>query len=103
MMGGFALMLVTGGLLFTSPATSVYAHCYFRIKMLLLVLAGLNVLIFHVTIDRRRFEWDGAPTPPFQARIAGLVSILLWDGFIAGRADYGLHVIEEVRPWFGIC
>lgn len=83
MIGGFTVMFITGGLLFMSLATSAYQHTYFRIKILLLLLAGLNVAIFHLTIDRRRAEWDRAPVPPLQARIAGIVSIVLWAGIIA--------------------
>ena len=64
-------------------ATEVYAHPYFRIKMLLLALAGLNVAIFTLTVDRRRYDWDNAPTPPLQARIAGFISLVLWAGVIA--------------------
>jgi len=83
MLGGFAVMFVTGALLFTSLATSAYVHPYFRIKMLLLALAGLNVAIYTLTVDRRRFEWDEASTPPLAARLAGLVSLVLWAGVIA--------------------
>jgi hypothetical protein len=83
MLSGFAVMFTTGALLFMSLATSAYAHLYFRIKMALLVLAGLNVAVFTFTVDRRRHEWDAAPIPPLQARIAGLVSLVLWAGIIA--------------------
>jgi hypothetical protein len=83
MLGGFAVMFVTGALLFTSLATSACVHPYFQIKIVLLVLAGLNVAFYTFTIDRRRHQWDEAPTPPVQARIAGLVSLVLWAGVIA--------------------
>ena len=83
MLGGFGVMFVTGALLFTALATSAYAHPYFRIKVLLLALAGLNVAIYTFTIDRRRDQWDRAPSPPVQARIAALVSLVLWAGVIA--------------------
>ena len=83
MLSGFAVMFVTGALLFTSLATSACAHPYFRIKILLLALAGLNVAIYSFTIDRRRYQWDEAPIPPVQAQIAGLVSLVLWAGVIA--------------------
>jgi hypothetical protein len=83
MLGGFAVMLATGALLFMALATAAYVHPYFRIKVLLLTLAGLNVAVFSLTIDRRRYEWDQAPTPPLRARIAGFVSLLLWAGVIA--------------------
>jgi hypothetical protein len=80
---GFAIMIVTGSLLFTARATEAYASTYFRIKVGLLVLGALNVLIFHVTIDRHREQWDTAATPPTRARVAGLLSLILWFGIIA--------------------
>jgi hypothetical protein len=83
MIGGFAVMFVTGALLFASLATSAYVHPYFRIKIALLALAGLNIAVYTFTIDRRRYEWDTAPMPPRQARIAAVVSLVLWAGVIA--------------------
>jgi hypothetical protein len=43
----------------------------------------LNVLLFHITIDRARSRWDTSETPPFRARVAGALSLLLWFGIIA--------------------
>ena len=83
MSAGFLVMVVTGSLLFSSRAADAYASNYFRIKAGLLVLGGLNVVIFHTTIDRRRAEWDTAERPPFRARMAGLVSLILWFSIIA--------------------
>ena len=83
MTAGFSIMFATGILLFWSEATRAYASFYFWLKLALLMLAGLNILIFHFTIDRRRSEWDTDPTPPRPARIAGLLSIILWLGVIA--------------------
>jgi len=82
MTGGFLVMIVTGSLLFVSRAADAYVSTYFRIKAGLLVLGALNVLIFHTTIDRQRAEWDTG-RPPFRARMAGLVSLVLWFGIIA--------------------
>ena len=82
-LAGFAVMFVTGGLLFAARATEAFNSIYFRTKLALLVIGGINVAIFHVTIDRRRDEWDGAARPPIQARVAGLVSLILWFAIIA--------------------
>ena len=49
----------------------------------LLLLGGLNVALFHLTIDRRRAEWDALQPPPLQARVAGIVSLVLWFAIIA--------------------
>lgn len=80
---GFVVMLVTGLLLFLSRAAEAYASDYFRIKIGLLMLGALNVVIFHTTIDRQREHWDTAEQPPFRARMAGLVSLVLWFSIIA--------------------
>lgn len=86
MMVGFAVMFTTGALLVSSIAVDAYGNVYFRLKLLLLLLAGANTLVFHTTVDRRRGEWDVAAVPPLQARAAGLLSLVLWTSVIvAGR------------------
>ncbi len=86
-LGGFALMFVTGALLFSSEAVKLYHSPAFRIKLVLLALAGLNALIFHLTIYRSVAQWDPAKAAPFRARLAGLLSLAFWIGIItAGRA-----------------
>jgi hypothetical protein len=82
MMTGFAIMFVSGALLFSARAEDAYNSTYFRIKAGLLVLGALNILIFHTTIDRDRGQWDTG-RPPLRARLAGLVSLVLWFGIIA--------------------
>lgn len=80
---GFGIMFITGGLLFAARAGEAFSSVYFRIKIALLLLGGLNVLVFHATIDRRRDDWDSEPRPPLQVRVAGVVSLLLWFAIIA--------------------
>ena len=86
-LSGFALMFFTGTWLFASEASKLYSSPAFRIKLVLLSLAGLNALIFHLTVYRRASEWDAMSVTPVRARLAGLFSLLLWMGIIAaGRA-----------------
>jgi hypothetical protein len=82
MMSGFGLMFLTGSLLFWSHALSAYHSAAFRAKLVLLMLSGLNAAIYHVTIYRKLERWDILPMPPLQARLAGLVSLMLWAGVI---------------------
>jgi hypothetical protein len=49
----------------------------------MLALAGLNALIFHVTVYRRVASWDEAAVTPAGAKLAGCFSILLWFGIVA--------------------
>jgi hypothetical protein len=86
-LSGFCLMFLTGAWLFAGEASKLYHSPAFRIKLVLLSLAGLNALIFHLTVYRRAAEWDGVPVLPIGARMAGLLSLFLWTGIIAaGRA-----------------
>ena len=84
---GFAFMVCTGCLLFSAEAVKLYNSPAFRIKLVLLALAGLNALIFHTTIYRQASQWSTAPIAPLRARMAGVLSLILWICIIAaGRA-----------------
>ena len=79
-------MCVTGVLLFYGIPVRSYQSIFFRAKMLMLLLAGLNAWIFHTTIYRRIGEWDLTFPTPRRAKVAGAVSIVLWMCIvIAGR------------------
>jgi hypothetical protein len=80
---GLTIQLVTGFCLFASEATRCWDNRAFRIKMVMLVLAGLNALIFHQTVYRRVASWDEAAVTPVGAKFAGCCSILLWFGIVA--------------------
>jgi uncharacterized protein DUF6644 len=83
---GFSVMLATGATLFTGYATSAYKNPYFRVKLVMLAVAGLNALVYHTNIERRIALWDRQSTPPVAARMAGIISILAWATVIlAGR------------------
>jgi hypothetical protein len=86
MVAGFVVMVVTGSLLFYAIPVRSYQSIFFRIKVIALILAGLNAFVFHSTIDRRIAEWDLAPVPPRAARRAGATSLVLWAIIVvAGR------------------
>jgi hypothetical protein len=69
---------VTGLLLFSANALKYAENWPFRIKLCLLVLAGLNMVFFHVMTYRNVHLWDeGRPTPR-GAKIAGATSLTLW-------------------------
>ena len=76
--GAFGLAAVTGGLLFTSQAPSYWESVPFRLKMVVLLLAGANMMGFHLTAYRKIAVWDESLRPPVVARIAGALSLGLW-------------------------
>lgn len=75
---GFAFMVVTGLLLFYSSPLRYYYNAFFRLKLAVLMIAGLNVALFHSRVHKRIDDWDGAPRPPRSARVAGAVSLCAW-------------------------
>lgn len=78
----FALAVVTGGLLFIANAPDYVFNLQFRLKMLLIVLAGVNMAVFQFGAYRRVADWDEQLPPPAAARAAGLVSLLCWTAVI---------------------
>lgn len=83
---GFSVMVISGLLLFYADPLEKYGNLFFRAKMGLLVLAGVNVWVFYTTAYRRVVEWDLDAVPPGRARLAGGVGLVLWAAIItAGR------------------
>ncbi len=80
---GFVVQVITGFLLFSSEAKHMVVNPAFRVKMVLILLAGAHALIFQLTARRTMPAWDDQITPPAMVRIAGLLSLLLWMGVVA--------------------
>jgi hypothetical protein len=79
--GAFIGATVTGAMLFIANAAHYAGNFPFQVKMVLLVLAGINMLYFQFVTYRGVSTWDtGKPAPA--ARAAGLISITLWCGVI---------------------
>ena len=74
----FVLTGLTGALMFITNATVYYHNFYVRTKMLLLVLAGINMGVFELTLGRRVDSWDKDPSAPPLGRVVGVLSIALW-------------------------
>jgi hypothetical protein len=77
-LSGFLVMFLSGATLFAGFAASAYANFYFRVKIVALVLAGLNALAFHAWTRRGSAAWDATSRPPAAVRLAGLASLVLW-------------------------
>jgi hypothetical protein len=79
----FAIAVLTGVTLFSSNAVEYAHNGPMRLKMLLLVIAGLNMLVFHLVTYRSVASWDEAPRTPLPVRLAGAASLVLWVGIVA--------------------
>jgi hypothetical protein len=71
----FAVAAASGSLLFISAATELAVNPAFRLKLVLLLMAGVNALVFHARDSlRRQDRW---------ARWQAGTSLLIWLAVIA--------------------
>ena len=77
-LGGFAAIFVSGALLFWSSAARMLESPAFVFKMLFILLAGINALVFELGIVPRQPAPLGTSALPRSFRIAGLASLALW-------------------------
>jgi len=83
---GFAVMALSGILLFYAIPLRTYHNAFFRLKAVLLVLAGLNAFVFHRGIYRSVPAWDIGVPAPRPARRAAMFSLMLWAAIVfSGR------------------
>jgi uncharacterized membrane protein len=80
---GFITMIFTGATLFCAEAVKCYHSPFFRIKVVLLAVAGVNALAFHKTVFRDVEAWDKDANPPLRAKLAGACSLAIWIGVVA--------------------
>ncbi len=80
--GAFALTALTGSLMFITNASVYYHNFYFRTKMLLLALTGINMLFFELTAGRTIHKWDQAPSAPRAGKAVAALSLAMWIGII---------------------
>jgi hypothetical protein len=74
----FVLAVISGVLLFSSRPLEYVANPVYWIKMVLIVLAGINMVVFELITARGVQQWNLDPTPPPPARLAGGISITCW-------------------------
>jgi len=74
----FVVATVFGLLLFASKPFVYLQILFFDVKMLLIVLAGLNMLVFQHVISKGVAKWDRSPMPPMAVRLAGSLSLAFW-------------------------
>jgi hypothetical protein len=82
MMIGFAIMIVTGLLLYFAVPVRTTQSIWFRIKFVLLIAAGINAWLFHQRMKESVSSWDTEPVAPKRLRYAAGLSIGLWAGVV---------------------
>jgi hypothetical protein len=107
---GFGLVVATGLALFFAKPLFYYHNIWFRMKLALLALALVNIVVFHVRVQKNRHAWDAAPTPPWNARASAVLSLSAWilvitmgrfiayDWFNCGKPQpHFINVVEECK------
>ncbi len=94
---GFLLCLATGALfVVAAPLEYIYNDAW-QLKMLLMGIAGINMLVFYTSTTAKRVHALGPDEAvPLAARVIAIVSLFSWLGVITcGR------VITAFRPYWG--
>jgi uncharacterized protein DUF6644 len=81
--GAFAVAATTGSLMFSSDAVHYSHNFFFRGKLILLALAGLNMAVFHLVSIGDIERWSASGQTPVAARAAATISLLLWITVVA--------------------
>src|SRR5882757_169974 len=74
----FAVAAIAGSLMFISAAVKYATDLPFQLKMLLLLLASANMLVFHHFTYSRVEDWDRDAPPPRAAKVAAGLSLAFW-------------------------
>ena len=80
---GAFVVLPTGFLMFMTNATKLAQNPIFRIKLLLIVLAGLNALVFLLWTSKSGADWSVNKPSPVVAKISAGFSLLVWSAVIS--------------------
>lgn len=85
-MAGMALAALTGTIIVYGNPMNFFVNVIFWTKMIAMVIAGLNALVFHYITYNSVADWDAGVTPPLGAKLAGVLGLILWANVIvAGR------------------
>jgi len=79
----FVAAAITGLLLFSSNAVKYAHNLPFQIKMLFLILAGMNMSFFHIISRLQRQPQNAFISTPWTFKLSGALSLLLWISIVA--------------------
>jgi len=94
----FALTATAGVLMFITNANTYYHNFFFRTKMVLLLLAGLNMLIFELTAGRTVHRWNNDSAAPPAGKAVAMLSLILWISIIFMGRWVGFTTSQSEAP-----
>jgi hypothetical protein len=92
LLGGFVVTITTGIALFIAEASKVIVISVFPLKLLFILLAGINAVWFEYKWGRHAGDWGHLTALPNGVKFAGLASIVLWSGAV---------ITGRLIPYFG--
>lgn len=82
----FAVATITGIAMFMTRAASHVDNSAFQIKMILLLIGGINILYFHISQKPLLRSKEVSCAIPAAAKYSAAVSLVVWVGvMVAGR------------------
>ncbi len=102
---GFIVMVITGLFLFYAIPVRTTQSLWFRIKVVLLIAAGINAFLFRARMQASVSTWDLDPKPPSHIRMGATLSLVFWAGVVfTGRAIaydwFDCH--KDIPSWVGV-
>jgi hypothetical protein len=79
---GFLINMASGSMFLMTDADQYVYNPAFHLKLLFLALAGLNVLVFYLTMFRRVNAHGPGEAAPRAVKVSGAASLILWTGVI---------------------
>jgi hypothetical protein len=79
---GGTIMICMGLLLGTSEGDKYYPNPFFWTKMILLICIGVHAMVFRPLVYNQTKEIDSSPTIPGRAKVAAILSLVLWFGVL---------------------
>jgi hypothetical protein len=81
--GGLVVIAVSGLMMFSAHATEFAESTVFRLKLILIAAAVANAAVFHQWPFRSVAGWDTGAVAPVPAKLAAVLSLVLWTGAIS--------------------
>jgi hypothetical protein len=76
--GAFVVAAISGLLLFSSTPVRYFDNTELRLKFFFMLLAGVNMMVFHFVTYKNVHTWDTSDAIPGTARLAGGLSLVFW-------------------------
>ncbi len=89
---GFGINLISGTLFFLGDPGRYSVNIGFQIKMILVVIAGLNAIWFFRTVNPHVASWDSHGDTSASAKVVAFVSLGAW---------FGVLLLGRLIPYIG--